>query len=82
MKFHHLNSEAYYDQVFKFHHEQNPNLREDRINVLIKDHWRNNPKAKAHYKTKGRFVKMIRSVESRELSSIYRRLRENFLHIK
>ena len=84
MKFHHFSSEAFYDQVLNFHNEQikkNPSLREERINILTKKFWKNDPRAKTAYKTKGRFKKMVRNLEKQELRSIYKKMRENFLHL-
>ncbi len=85
VKFHHWNSESFFEKVIAFQNENFKNdasLRESRIKYLVKKFWKNDPRAKEVYKTKGRFKKMVRRLEKNEVPLIYTMIKENFLHVK
>jgi hypothetical protein len=83
--FHHFNSESFFDKVIdnqKKKYENNPKQNIEFIKSVAKKAWKSDPRVKEIYKTKGRFVKMVKRIEKERTPLIYEIMRENFLHVK
>ncbi len=84
VKFHHLNSEAFFDIVLEYHKEQckkDPRIEEERIESIAKSYWKKDNRVRNHYKTKGRFKKFVKKFSEKETPKLYFGMRNNFLHI-
>ena len=85
VEFHHLTSEAFFDLVVKYHKEEcekDPKIEEARVEKITKSMWKRDKRIKNIYKTKGRFKKVVKKMNSVDSPKLYEQMRNNFLHSK